>query len=266
MASPVLWLIHAQDTGHISWVQSPSLLELYHLGVFLAASGGKAVGAVLLVLDVVLIGVFRKALAQAWRRSDNLQRWPYTLTASLFFSPIVLTLLVSLVRPVFYHRFLIICLPAFALMTAVGALRIPRQSWRLVAVTGVCVLSLVGTVMSYSRVTEDWRGAISYLIANERPGDRVLYYQPVGYFAGQNYREWLAGENAYRPVETAVDPTDNSWEQKIENAPRVWLVLYRTRPADAQTRAIEQELLRSYTPGEQKAFRGITVMEYDSRR
>ncbi len=266
LASPVLWLIHAQDTGHISWVQSPSLLELYHLGVFLAASGGKAVGAVLLVLDVVLIGVFRKALAQAWRRSDNLQRWPYTLTASLFFSPIVLTLLVSLVRPVFYHRFLIICLPAFALMTAVGALRIPRQSWRLVAVTGVCVLSLVGTVMSYSRVTEDWRGAISYLIANERPGDRVLYYQPVGYFAGQNYREWLAGENAYRPVETAVDPTDNSWEQKIENAPRVWLVLYRTRPADAQTRAIEQELLRSYTPGEQKAFRGITVMEYDSRR
>ena len=31
-ATPILWLIHAQDTGHISWVQRPSLLELYHLG------------------------------------------------------------------------------------------------------------------------------------------------------------------------------------------------------------------------------------------
>ncbi len=264
LASPVLWLIHAQDTGHISWVQSPSLLEFYHLGVFLAASGGKAVGGVLLVLDVVLIGLFLRALTRVWAKDNDL-RWPYTLTASQVFSPIVLTLMVSLVRPVFYHRFLIICLPAFVMMTAVGALRIPRQSWRLVAVTGVCVLSLACTVMAYSRVTEDWRGAISYLIANERPGDRVLYYEPVGYFAGQNYRGWLAGENAYRPVETAVDPADNSWEQKIENAPRVWLVLYRARPDDAQTRAIEQELLKHYTPGEPKSFRGITVMEYDAR-
>ena len=266
LTAPVLWLIHAQDTGHISWVQAPSLLELYHLGVFLAASGGKAVGAVLLVLDLVVIGFFVKALSHSWRRSDNLQRWPYVLTASLFFSPIVLTLIVSLVRPVFYHRFLIICLPAFVMMTAVGALQVPRLSWRISAIAAVCVLSLVCTVMAYSRVTEEWRGAISYLIANERPGDRVLYYEPVGYFAGQNYRGWLAGENAFRPVETAVDPTDNSWKQMVENAPRVWLVLYRARPDDPQTRSIEQELLKQYQAGGSKPFRGITVMEYDARR
>ena len=61
MAAPILWLIHAQDTGHISWVQPPSLLELYHLGAYLAADSGKAVGAVLLALDLVLAGFFLKA-------------------------------------------------------------------------------------------------------------------------------------------------------------------------------------------------------------
>ncbi len=61
VAAPMLWLIHAQDTGHISWVQPPSWLELYHLGAYLAAASGKAVGGVLLALNLVLIGFFVRA-------------------------------------------------------------------------------------------------------------------------------------------------------------------------------------------------------------
>ena len=45
----------------------------------------------------------------------------YALVASCLFIPVVFTLLVSAVRPVFFHRFLIICLPARLLAVAVGA-------------------------------------------------------------------------------------------------------------------------------------------------
>ena len=266
-AIPVLWLIHAQDIGHLSWVQPPSLLEFYHLGVFLAADGGKAVGAVLLALYLVLIGFFLASLPVVWRQaSDDRQRWGYALVASSFFSPIVIVLIVSIVRPAFYHRFLILCLPAFVMMTAVGALRIRHRLLRISAVAGVCILSLVATVIAYTRVTEDWRGAVSYLIAESHPADRVVFYQSLGAFAAENYWNWLPGGAAPRAKEVDVNPASSDWERQIGDAPRVWLVLYRAKVDDAEARAIEQELLKKYGTGEEKNFRGVSVIEYSARR
>jgi mannosyltransferase len=263
LAVPIFWLIHAQNVRHISWVQPPSLLEFYHLGVFLAANGGKAVGAVLLGLNLVIVGLYLGKLRTEWRERDNhLQRSRHALVASSFFSPIVLTLLVSIVRPVFYHRFLIICLPAWVLMTAVGARQIRHRLWRTLAVGGICVLSFFSTVISYTRVTEDWRGAVSYLIAAAHPEDRVLYYQPVGYLAGENYRGWLPGGGAPHPSALSVNPSSTDWEKQLGHAPRAWLVLYRAKPDDPESRAIEQELLKQYDAGDRKTFRGVIVIEY----
>jgi len=266
-AIPVLWLIHAQDIGHLSWVQRPSLLEFYHLGVFLAASGGKAVGALLLAFDLVLAGFFLMKLKAAWQQRDNdLQRWRYALVASSFFSPIIIVLAVSMVRPAFYHRFLIICLPSWVMMTAVGALQIRRRLSRISAIGCVCILSLVSTVILYTRVTEEWRGVVMYLIANAHVGDRVLYYQSLGAFAAENYRNWLPGGSAPRPQAIEVSSPSADWEQKIGHAPRVWLVLYRAKADDADSRAIEQELLKAYDAGAEKSFRGVTVVEYEAKR
>ena len=112
-AIPVLWLIRAQDIGHLSWVQPPSLLEFYHLGVFLAADGGKAVGAVLLALDLVLDRFFLATLKAVWRGaraaicSGGVTPW----WQALFSRRSLSCGRVSIVRPAFYHRFLIICLP-----------------------------------------------------------------------------------------------------------------------------------------------------------
>ncbi len=266
-AIPVLWLIHAQDIGHLSWVQPPSLLEFYHLGVFLAADGGKAMGAVLLALDLLLIGFFLASIRAVWRQQNiDLQRWRHSLVASSFFSPIVIVLAVSMVRPAFYHRFLIICLPAFVLMTAVGVLQIRHRLLRISVIACVCILSLASTIIFYTRVTEDWRGVVSYLIAESHPEDRVLYYQSLGAFAAENYWNWLPGGSAPRPKEVDVNPPSSDWKQQIGDAPRVWLVLYRAKTDDAESRAIEQELLKRYDAGGEKMFRGVTVTEYGARR
>jgi uncharacterized membrane protein len=262
LGAPILWLIHAQDTGHISWVQTPSLLEFYHLGAFLAADSGKAVGAVLLAVDLALVGVFLKNLKSIW--SGDLEgRWRYLLVASLVFTPIVLTLLVSLVRPAFYHRFLVICLPGWVLMTALGAQQLRSRSWRTAAIVGVCVLSLVSVAILYRRVQEDWRGAVNYLIAVGRPGDRVLYYQSVGEFAGENYRDWLPAGDAPRPTPIGVN---SATEWDVGDAQRVWLVLYRAKPDDAAVGEIQQELGRRYVAGERKEFRGVTIVPFELGR
>ena len=279
LAIPVLWLMHAQDIGHISWVQPPSLLELYHLGVFLAASGGKAVGAVLLALDLTLIGFFLTRMRETFRAASPVSSakglplagtdsigWHYALVASSVFSPIVIALVVSTVTPVFYHRYLVICLPGFVLMTAVGALQIPHRQWRTSAIAGVCGLSLVSTVILYKRVTEDWRGAVGYLIATAHPEDRLLCYQPVGSFAVENYLAWLPGGRGVQLPVAVADPAKTNWEQQLHRAPRVWLVLYRAKVDGSDSRIIEQELLKSYNAGVPKVFRGIAVLEYDAKR
>jgi len=266
MAAPILWLIHVQDAGHISWVQAPSLLEFYHLGVFLAANGGKAVGVVLLGVELVLAGLFLAELKSLWRESGaDLQRWRYALPVSLVLSPIVITLLASIVRPAFYHRFLVICLPGWILMMAVGLQRIRGGAWRGCALAVVCILSAVSTVIVYRRVTEDWRGAVRYLISHAHPEDRVLYYQPVGEFAGESYRDWMAGGEP-RPRAIGVDATEGGWKSEVDGAPRVWLVLFRVKGDDAGSRTIEQELMRRYQVGEATFFPGVSVIEYVARQ
>ena len=67
LALPVLWMIHIQPIQHLDWVAKPSLLEVYHLGVFLAAEGGKGVGPVLLAVELVLVGVFLRTLIRLAR-------------------------------------------------------------------------------------------------------------------------------------------------------------------------------------------------------
>jgi mannosyltransferase len=265
MAAPILWLIHAQDVGHISWLQAPSLLELYHLGVFLAADGGKAIGGILLALELMCVISFVAAFGKAWRdNSDDLLRWRYSLIASVFATPIVITLLVSLVRPAFYHRFLIVCLPGWLVLIAIGLLRIDRRAWRVAAIGAICALSLVTTGLLYRRASEDWRGAVNYLVANTRPEDRVLYYQSVGQFAGESYREWLQPSTP-KPTAVGIDPDNPSWQGSLGEARRVWLVLYRAKPDGAATTSVQGELDRRYQLQGEKTFTGVTVFEYNAK-
>src|ERR1019366_1416785 len=194
LALPVLWMIHIQPIHHLDWVTKPSLLEVYHLGVFLAAERGKGVGPVLLVLELVLVGIFlRTLISLRGSTGARSEYWNYALIASGLFAPVIFTVIVSVVRPVFFHRFLIICLPAWLLAVAVGANAIVRPKIRTLAIAAVCVLSLVSTVISYTRVREDWRGVANYLIANANARDRVVYYEGVGNFAAESYRDWLPG-------------------------------------------------------------------------
>ena len=209
LAAPVLWMIHIQPGRHLDWVQQPSLLELYHLGVFLAAESGKGVGPVLLVVELVLVVLFfrtmmarRKNLrltatnaGDAATASVNWDFFPYALVASGLLTPVIFTLLVSFVRPIFFHRFLIICLPAWLLAVAVGMREMSPVRWRTPLIAGVCALSLVSTVISYSRVREDWRGVANFLIDNARVAGRSGVLPGRGQLRGRELSRLASGRS-----------------------------------------------------------------------
>lgn len=261
MGLPVAWMIHLQDPGHLNWVARPSLLELYHLGIFLSAEGAKGFGTVLLLLDLVLVGLFVAKMRSVSQTSD-LAKWRYALVASIGVTPVLASLLLSIKTPLFFHRFLIICLPAWILMTAVGVQQIPGHRRRTTAVAAVCVLSLVSTGLSYTRVREDWRGVANYLIEHAGSQDRVLYYQPIGYFATESYRDWLPDGQRLRPAGVMVNPPNTEWEKKIAGADRLWLVSYPAKLSDTASRDIAAALQKHFAIAGRQEFRGVTVTEY----
>jgi len=262
-AAPVLWMIHIQPGRHLDWVQRPSLLELYHLGVFLTAESGKGVGPVLLVVELLLLVMFfRTMIAQRDKTQADRDLWPYALIASGLLTPIVLSLLVSIIRPVFFHRFLIICLPAWLLAAAVGMCALPQLRWRAASIVGVCALSLVSTALSYSRMREDWRGVVNVLIDNARVQDVVVYYQGVGRFAAESYRDWLPGGAANRPMAVEVGAPSSDWRAQIAGARRVWLVEYPANVSDGTSRAVQAELHSRYVAVSSSPFRAVTVTEF----
>ena len=267
LALPVLWMIRIQPIHHLDWVTKPSLLEVYHLGVFLAAESGKGVGPVLLALELVLVGMFLRTLISLRGSTEaRSEYWNYGLVGSSLFAPVIFTLLVSVVRPVFFHRFLMICLPAWLLAVAVGANGIVRPRLRSLAIAAVGVLSLVSTVVSYTRVREDWRGVANYLIANAAAQDRVVYYEGVGNFAAESYRDWLPGGTNNRPMAIEVSSASNEWRDKLAGAGRVWLVRYPANKNDDTAQALQAELQSRYAAGETKQFRAITVTEFAAKQ
>ena len=266
MAVPAAWMIHLQDPGHLNWVKPPSWLELYHLGAFLAAESGKYVGSALLALDLVLIGFCYLPLKRAWSAPNpGMDRWRYMLVLSCLVTPILISLAISIAIPIFFHRFLIICLPAWILLVAVGVEQIRSHRQRVAAIAGVCLLSLISTGISYTRTREDWRSVARDLIAQAGPEDRVLYYEPIAYFAAENYRDWLPGGNIARPAGVMVVANNEDWRKKIETTPRVWLVTYPVGLHDKTQAEIEAELEKRMTVAGQKSFRAVTVTEYRTR-
>ena len=102
-------------------------------------------------------------------------------------------------------------------------------------------------------------------MAQARPEDRVLYYEGDGYFAAENYRNWLPGGSALRPRGVIADPSKLDWDSQMDHAPRVWLVLYRATANDPASQTIDAGLSSRYIAQQPIIFRAVTVTEYRAR-
>jgi hypothetical protein len=146
--------------------------------------------------------------------------------------PVVLTVAVSFVRPMFMPRYLIICVPALILFGASPLARLRRPP-----VVGVLVVTLVWLSAShlfafYQRdAMEDWRDATRYVLAATHPGDVVAFFPPYASKPFQYYQR-LAG---------ADEPTNLEGRTRPEGQ-RTWLVI---RESDAAARLPQIQQLQS---------------------
>jgi uncharacterized membrane protein len=130
------------DGSIIAWIKYPTVAVAGR--ALLGVSGATGLGLVLALLGLVLL----------WRRSEGATSvW----LATWAFSPFVVSLLASLVQPIFLDRYLIMAAPAFALLGAVALLAAgPR--WGAVLAGAAVVATAFGLVQGYSRGSAGWRG------------------------------------------------------------------------------------------------------------
>jgi hypothetical protein len=185
------------------------------------------------------------AVVLAWTAPRS-SRWRVGLLILWLLLPIGVALAVSFRKPIFYPRYLIVCLPALVLLVAAGLewLR-PRLLWGL-ALAALLSLSVSGLRAAYGTGyaprQEYLREATRYIVTNAHAGDRALFYHPFSRVAFEYYRRALpARDDAPRVVyplrgdgAVVASATASQWKLLAPDSPlmsdlarqqRVWFLL-----------------------------------------
>jgi mannosyltransferase len=240
-------------TGYVSWIPEPTLSSLVKLPSHLA-------GGILLAAILAILACYGFARAIADR-----QKWQAGFVAAWLLVPVILDFAVSKFgRPLFVTYYLIVVLPAFLLLAAVGVAKLRRRAAALIVLALLVALSALGIDHWYTHHSlEDFRGATRYILKNERRDDGIVYYPPGtlgGPASGIAYYEALAGTSGPTPVQFQLG------RAPLARTPRIWLVMRNPDVSAAgprRQREVESSISGAYGQvGRQADFHNITVILY----
>jgi mannosyltransferase len=186
------------------------------------------------------------------------RRWPHGFVAAWLAVPLALSFAVSLAKPMFVSRYLILCLPALVLFGAAGIAkaRPPVVAAALAALlacySGTRLIDHYGNPDS-----QNWRAATRYVVDSTRSGDAVIFFptwasKPFGYYARRM--------GAPEPPKLGAN--------ELAEKRRIWLVI-RGSDAAADPSGLRQR--RSSLPerlrlSAKRSFTGVEVELYESDR
>lgn len=201
---PVLVFVAKTGAGPIRWIQRPGLRDVLEFYEHLAGGSNWILAVICAVACIwAVIPLGRTLLA----RGLDWETWRAHFLLVWLFLPVVLTVLLSLGRPVFLARYMIFCLPALLILVAAGLARL-GQSWMFAgALTGILLLGLQGIVFVYGHDFDNERdasGAASvFILDHAQPGDAVVFHIAATRVAYEFFRSLRSGENTASPRFTA---------------------------------------------------------------
>jgi len=230
LASPVLALGFVQR-GTLSWLSPPGLAAVTGLH--------QLVGPALMADAVILVitaGVVVSALAGRERLRAN---WPGPVVALclpwLILPPAIL-LAGSLITPLYLFRYVLLCMPAVALLAGAG---LSALGW-VAGTAALVVIALLGVPAQLKARGpaghgDNVRQADRIVAAHARPGDAVLEFKAENFAQAYPYgiRQLIPVAQAKTPIQSATlvgtflpDPVVR---QRLTRVSRVWVVEYGHR-------------------------------------
>jgi len=275
LLSPLAAVVPAWGKRQIAWVPGPTPKSVFLLFEHFA---GHSI-PLLVLLSFAVIFAFRSGIRSRRDFPGSRAMWSHLFLALWLFLPILGALLVSLWKPVFVPRFLLVSLPPFLLAAGAGLAEIRRPLLRGSALALIAFFSIFALAGYYQARKADWRAATNLVLSEVRPGDSVLFYEASGRLFFDFYRgKTRLGENslinAY-PARYGMEdflrggeegPTPEQLRSIGENSRRVWLVLYHDRiPGMGKDSRYIVEFLDGRFPGRTaKWFSGVRILLYRS--
>jgi mannosyltransferase len=252
----MLFALGSGDAGQIAWVKPPDAWNVLQVLWVLAGMGAEV------TIYLVLACVALAAGLRTGGRGRSFQTWRYALPGVWLVLPLVLALVLSTVKPILVDRYLLVSLPAFVLLAAVGILGLPA-GWRGrgAALAGVIVLAVCGIVLYQTAFRkEDWRGVSAYLVEHARPDDALLFYPPYVRRPFDYYAPKLAARSGARGTSRAASgaPPGGS-EESPKAIPRVLF------PADYSESLPDTAFVDGLASGHRRAWLVLSHIGHASR-
>ncbi|MGA8439637.1 MAG: glycosyltransferase family 39 protein [Candidatus Sulfotelmatobacter sp.] len=288
---PLLIFAAKTGAGPIRWIQPPGARDLLDFAEHLSGNDGLpllllyavACFAALLPLQK-MAGVFR---AEVDGPDNHWAAWRLRFLLTWMLFPVAVTVLLSLVRPIFLARYFIFCLPALLILGAAGLARLRSPLLLAASVAAMLLLSLQGTFSYYDHDfdldRDDSQAAVNYILDHGQVGDAILFHiaearVPYEFFKSlrtPSPESGVAGagpEIIYPRHGDHLDyrdftgkPTSDFVQSLAGQNLRVWLVLMSNgNPGhpDATTLMLNQTLGASFPRVETKQFPEVEVRVY----
>lgn len=257
LGSPLAYFILFNDVGQVDWI--PRLTgerAVNHLQDLAGTGGALLLAAYSAALVLTVVGV----VVAMRRRRGSFEAFKYILVALWVLFPIAGALAISLFKPLFISRYLLVSLPGIALAGTAGISVLRFKP--LCAAAAAALVALTGAQLGswYAQSPGlDWEERADWVLENTRPEDAAIFYaptviRPFGYYAGY-YTEHEASSNAAPPViypgigwlgysATRYRPSYDAIRAAVTDHPRVWLVAgyARDKPRQRERTRLEDVL------------------------
>lgn len=198
---PLLLFIAKTGAGPIHWIPRPGIRDIVELFEHLA--GGRN-WVPLAILAVACVAAASEGGGTLLKRAHNWETWRCQFLLIWLLFPILLTVLLSIARPVFLARYMIFCLPAFVILASAGLGRL-RQWWAL----GVVLLAAVffcgrGVAFVYGHDFDTERDAsgtaTEFILDRSQPNDAIIFHIAGTRVPYEFFRSLRVGQNTAGPT------------------------------------------------------------------
>jgi len=273
VAPMVLFVLVHHSGSQIAWLPHPSVAGVWEFLLLVTGQGG----IWLLVIYLFLCGMaFLRPVEMIHRDQE---KWAVRLLILWLFLPPVVTLAATPIKPLFYPRYMVMCVPALVLLAARGLTNLYNGSRAGASVLALALmLSGWGTYRYFANLAEestDWRSAVKYILQNQQPGDGVVVYRAhalcYGYYVHRSEREhkFAAAPDVLYPPDPGRPLSRAEIGNDITGHERVWLILHDERDNPNELAVVRSALAERFQVQSERAFPGeilITVVLYGRPR
>ena len=232
LVSPLAWYLLTREGDPLNWVAEPTGPLLQETAVDLA--GGSDV-LVVLYGTLALVGAVSLLRGAVGRRV-------LVLPVLWVLVPVVVTVASSYTaKPLLVPRFLLVVVPALALVAAAGIRALPRRGVQFAALAALVFASGAELADWYRGSSfEDWRGATATVLAGAEDGDVVVVSPARAVHAVRYYEDRLEGPaldegqpdvfappSAERLWEIVRDPREGGTRGTVDPGLSTWYLEWR---------------------------------------